>query len=181
MQRVSVWKKFHLIYGFFFVRKIIAHWVTFFFYCVVIPATILVPEVHLTKPLAIYLPATITILNAACTPRYVNSWNWTQKSSFCFSVSYFFKHNNLIHLNLVSTQIFPSSCILDPIWECHVSPSIQGSNNRTLRSQPSKWMGCNWEAGEHDEAKVQCQGIKETKIEDRWKVIIILFDSSLSP
>nr|XP_009765561.1 PREDICTED: mannan synthase 1-like isoform X1 [Nicotiana sylvestris] len=69
MQRVSIWKKFHLIYGFFFVRKIIAHWVTFFFYCVVIPATILVPEVHLTKPLAIYLPATITILNAACTPR----------------------------------------------------------------------------------------------------------------
>ncbi|MCD7468275.1 hypothetical protein HAX54_006296 [Datura stramonium] len=74
-ERVSVWKKFHLIYGFFFVRKIIAHWVTFFFYCVVIPATILVPEVHLTKPLAIYLPATITILNAACTPRYVNSQN----------------------------------------------------------------------------------------------------------
>ncbi|XP_055812124.1 glucomannan 4-beta-mannosyltransferase 1-like [Solanum dulcamara] len=68
-ERVSIWKKFHLIYGFFFVRKIIAHWVTFFFYCVVIPATILVPEVHLTKPLAIYLPATITILNAACTPR----------------------------------------------------------------------------------------------------------------
>ncbi|XP_059305882.1 glucomannan 4-beta-mannosyltransferase 1-like [Lycium ferocissimum] len=68
-ERVSLYKKFHLIYGFFFVRKIIAHWVTFFFYCVVIPATILVPEVHLTKPLAIYLPATITILNAACTPR----------------------------------------------------------------------------------------------------------------
>ncbi|CAN4117111.1 unnamed protein product [Withania somnifera] len=68
-ERVSIYKKFHLIYGFFFVRKIIAHWVTFFFYCVVIPATILVPEVHLTKPLAIYLPATITILNAACTPR----------------------------------------------------------------------------------------------------------------
>ncbi|KAM3325129.1 hypothetical protein P3S67_000253 [Capsicum chacoense] len=68
-ERVTIWKKFHLIYGFFFVRKIIAHWVTFFFYCVVIPATILVPEVHLAKPLAIYLPATITILNAACTPR----------------------------------------------------------------------------------------------------------------
>lgn len=70
MQRVSLYKKFHLIYAFFFVRKIIAHWVTFFFYCVVIPFAIVIPELHLTKPIAIYLPATITILNAACTKRY---------------------------------------------------------------------------------------------------------------
>ncbi|KAK4481099.1 hypothetical protein RD792_011970 [Penstemon davidsonii] len=69
-ERVSIWKKWHVIYAFFFVRKIIAHWVTFFFYCIVIPATILVPEVHLPKPLAIYLPAGITILNAASTLRH---------------------------------------------------------------------------------------------------------------
>ncbi|CDP06773.1 unnamed protein product [Coffea canephora] len=68
-ERVSIWKKFHVIYAFFFVRKIVAHWVTFFFYCIVIPATILVPEVHLPKPIAVYLPATITLLNAASTPR----------------------------------------------------------------------------------------------------------------
>ncbi|XP_031103962.1 glucomannan 4-beta-mannosyltransferase 1-like [Ipomoea triloba] len=68
-ERVSLYKKFHLIYAFFFVRKIIAHWVTFFFYCVVIPFAIVIPELHLTKPIAIYLPATITILNAACTKR----------------------------------------------------------------------------------------------------------------
>ncbi|KAI3884509.1 hypothetical protein MKW92_028827 [Papaver armeniacum] len=29
----------------------------------------MVPEVHLPKPIAIYIPATITILNAICTPR----------------------------------------------------------------------------------------------------------------
>ncbi|XP_012836037.1 PREDICTED: mannan synthase 1-like [Erythranthe guttata] len=69
MQRVSIWKKWHVIYAFFFVRKIIAHWVTFFFYCIIIPATILVPEVDLPRPLAIYLPACITILNAASTFR----------------------------------------------------------------------------------------------------------------
>ncbi|KAK6152371.1 hypothetical protein DH2020_015006 [Rehmannia glutinosa] len=69
LARVSIWKKWHVIYAFFFVRKIIAHWVTFFFYCIIIPATILVPEVHLPRPLAIYLPASITILNAASTLR----------------------------------------------------------------------------------------------------------------
>ncbi|KAL5807357.1 hypothetical protein ACOSQ4_030090 [Xanthoceras sorbifolium] len=69
MQRVTIWKRLHLIYEFFIVRKIIAHWVTFFFYCIVIPASVLVPEIQLTKPIAIYIPATITLLNAVCTPR----------------------------------------------------------------------------------------------------------------
>ncbi|CAA0829721.1 Glucomannan 4-beta-mannosyltransferase 9 [Striga hermonthica] len=69
-ERVSLWKKWHVIYAFFFVRKIIAHWVTFFFYCIIIPATILVPEVNLPRPLAIYLPACITILNALSVLRH---------------------------------------------------------------------------------------------------------------
>ncbi|KAK2418218.1 glucomannan 4-beta-mannosyltransferase [Trifolium repens] len=68
-KRVSLLKRLHLIYAFFFVRKIIAHWVTFFFYCIVIPACVVVPEVNLTKKIAIYIPATITILNALSTPR----------------------------------------------------------------------------------------------------------------
>ncbi|KAK1434874.1 hypothetical protein QVD17_00628 [Tagetes erecta] len=68
-ERVSIWKKFHVIYAFFFVRKIIAHWVTFFFYCIVIPISIMVPEVKLPKPIAIYIPATTTILNSSCTLR----------------------------------------------------------------------------------------------------------------
>ncbi|CAK9182617.1 unnamed protein product [Ilex paraguariensis] len=80
-QRVSVWKKFQVIYAFFFVRKIIAHWVTFFFYCVVIPASILVPEVQLPKPIAIYIPAAITTLNALCTPRWYHSTY--NKKKFC--------------------------------------------------------------------------------------------------
>ncbi|KAK6943865.1 Glycosyltransferase 2-like [Dillenia turbinata] len=68
-ERVSIWKKFHVIYAFFFVRKIVAHWVTFFFYCIIIPLSVLVPEVYLPKIIAIYIPAAITILNAICTPR----------------------------------------------------------------------------------------------------------------
>ncbi|CAK7343156.1 unnamed protein product [Dovyalis caffra] len=68
-ERVSIFKRIHVIYAFFFVRKIVAHWVTFFFYCIVIPTSVLVPEIKLTKPIAIYIPATITILNAVCTPR----------------------------------------------------------------------------------------------------------------
>ncbi|TVU10701.1 hypothetical protein EJB05_44245, partial [Eragrostis curvula] len=71
--RVSTWKKVHLVYAFFFVRKVVAHLVTFLFYCVVIPACVLVQgDVRLPKYVAMYVPAVITLLNAACTPR---SWH----------------------------------------------------------------------------------------------------------
>lgn len=63
-------KKFHVIYSFFFVRKIVAHIVTFVFYCVILPATVLVPEVQVPIWGAVYIPSTITLLNAVGTPRY---------------------------------------------------------------------------------------------------------------
>ncbi|XP_010558212.1 PREDICTED: glucomannan 4-beta-mannosyltransferase 9-like [Tarenaya hassleriana] len=68
-KNVSVWKKVHVIYSFFVVRKIVAHIVTFIFYCVVLPATVLVPEVTVPKWGAVYIPSIITLLNAIGTPR----------------------------------------------------------------------------------------------------------------
>ncbi|KAJ7971485.1 Glucomannan 4-beta-mannosyltransferase 9 [Quillaja saponaria] len=68
-KRVSLCKKVHVIYSFFFVRKIIAHINTFVFYCIVLPATVVVPEVVVPKWGAVYIPAIVTILNAVGTPR----------------------------------------------------------------------------------------------------------------
>ncbi|KAJ0973464.1 hypothetical protein J5N97_021423 [Dioscorea zingiberensis] len=68
-KKVSLLKKVHVIYNFFFVRKIVAHIVTFVFYCVVIPATVLVPEVQIPKWGTVYIPSIITLLNAVGTPR----------------------------------------------------------------------------------------------------------------
>ncbi|XP_042449406.1 glucomannan 4-beta-mannosyltransferase 1-like isoform X1 [Zingiber officinale] len=67
-KEVSIWKKFHLTYSFFFVRKIVAHLVTFFLYCVVIPTSVLVPEVTIPAWGVVYIPSTITILNATRNP-----------------------------------------------------------------------------------------------------------------
>ncbi|CAK9136856.1 unnamed protein product [Ilex paraguariensis] len=71
-KRVVLWKKVYMIYSFFFVRKIIAHMVTFWFYCVVLPLTIMVPEVEVPKWGAIYIPCIITALNAVGTPRSIH-------------------------------------------------------------------------------------------------------------
>ncbi|KAK4358624.1 hypothetical protein RND71_020853 [Anisodus tanguticus] len=71
-KRVNFWKKFYVIYSFFFVRKIIAHMVTFFFFCVVLPLTLLVPEVEVPIWGAIYIPCIITTLNSVGTPRSIH-------------------------------------------------------------------------------------------------------------
>ncbi|CAJ1976660.1 unnamed protein product [Sphenostylis stenocarpa] len=71
-KKVSMWKKFYVIYSFFFVRKIVAHVVTFVFYCVIMPATVLVPEVEIPKWGAVYIPSIITLLNAVGTPRSIH-------------------------------------------------------------------------------------------------------------
>ncbi|KAK1409957.1 hypothetical protein QVD17_36488 [Tagetes erecta] len=68
-KRVSWGKKFYVLYSFFFVRKIIAHIVTFVLYCVVIPASVLIPEVEIPRWGTIYIPTIITLLNAVGTPR----------------------------------------------------------------------------------------------------------------
>ncbi|KAK2643536.1 hypothetical protein Ddye_025299 [Dipteronia dyeriana] len=71
-KKVQFWKKVYVIYSFFFVRKIIAHMVTFCFYCVVLPLTILVPEVQVPIWGAVYIPSVITILNSVGTPRSIH-------------------------------------------------------------------------------------------------------------
>ncbi|XP_068661600.1 glucomannan 4-beta-mannosyltransferase 9-like [Aristolochia californica] len=71
-KKVSLLKKVYVLYSFFFVRKVIAHIVTFVFYCIVMPSSVLVPEVEIPKWGAVYIPSIITILNAVGTPRSIH-------------------------------------------------------------------------------------------------------------
>ncbi|KAG1342517.1 putative glucomannan 4-beta-mannosyltransferase 9 [Cocos nucifera] len=66
--KISLWKKIYLAYSFFVVQRIIAHIVTFTFYCVVIPASVLVPEVKISKWGVVYIPTTMTLLHSVGTP-----------------------------------------------------------------------------------------------------------------
>ncbi|WOL12670.1 glucomannan 4-beta-mannosyltransferase 9-like isoform X1 [Canna indica] len=68
-KKVTLWTKVYVIYSFFFIRKIVGHIVTFIFYCIVIPATVFVPEVEIPKWGLVYIPSVITLLNAVGTPR----------------------------------------------------------------------------------------------------------------
>jgi beta-mannan synthase len=68
VQGVSVWMKFHLLYSFFFVRRVIAPILTFLFYCIVIPLSVMVPEVSIPVWGMFYIPTAITIMNAIRNP-----------------------------------------------------------------------------------------------------------------
>ncbi|XP_073280982.1 glucomannan 4-beta-mannosyltransferase 9-like isoform X1 [Primulina huaijiensis] len=69
-KKVSLKKKLYMILSFFFVRKIVGHVFVLLFYFVVLPLTILFPEVVLRKDGAIVAPCLITALNTLVgTPR----------------------------------------------------------------------------------------------------------------
>ncbi|XP_018433141.1 LOW QUALITY PROTEIN: probable glucomannan 4-beta-mannosyltransferase 10 [Raphanus sativus] len=68
-KRVTLWKKLYLIYSFFFLRKILVHFFTFFFYCVVLPTSVFFPEVNIPAWSTFYIPSLITLFIVIATPR----------------------------------------------------------------------------------------------------------------
>ncbi|KAL0460752.1 UNVERIFIED_CONTAM: Glucomannan 4-beta-mannosyltransferase 2 [Sesamum latifolium] len=69
-KKVTLWKKVYMIYNFFFVRKIVGHTCIFFSYCLVLPLTILIPEVNVPKGGAVFIPCIIAAINSIlATPR----------------------------------------------------------------------------------------------------------------
>ncbi|THU48902.1 hypothetical protein C4D60_Mb06t03880 [Musa balbisiana] len=71
-KKVSMVKKFFMLYNFFFARRVIAHNVTFFFYCMIIPLSCFFPEIQIPKWGVIYIPTAITLLTAVATPSSIH-------------------------------------------------------------------------------------------------------------
>ncbi|CAD5189294.1 unnamed protein product [Musa acuminata subsp. malaccensis] len=69
---VAMSMKFYVIYNFFVARRIVSHFVTFSFYCVVIPLSVFFPEVIIPKWGLMYVPTAITLINAVATPSSVH-------------------------------------------------------------------------------------------------------------
>ncbi|KAH7656353.1 Glucomannan 4-beta-mannosyltransferase protein [Dioscorea alata] len=71
-EKVSIWKKFHMLYSFFFLGKIVIQTATFIFYCVVIPVSVLVPEVEIPQWGVVYIPTLITVCIILGTPSSIH-------------------------------------------------------------------------------------------------------------
>ncbi|KZV54073.1 glucomannan 4-beta-mannosyltransferase 2-like [Dorcoceras hygrometricum] len=69
-KKVSLKKKLYMLLSFFLVRKVVGHVFVLLFYCVVLPLTILFPEVVIRKDGAIIAPCIIAAVNTVVgTPR----------------------------------------------------------------------------------------------------------------
>lgn len=73
-QQVSPLKKFYMIYSFFLVRRLIAPTVAFVLYNIIIPVSVMIPEVFLPIWGVAYIPTALTIVTAIRIPELVSQY-----------------------------------------------------------------------------------------------------------
>ncbi|KAF7074869.1 hypothetical protein CFC21_079687 [Triticum aestivum] len=67
--KISVWKKFNLIFLFFLLRKLILPFYSFTLFCIILPMTMFVPEAELPDWVVCYIPALMSLLNILPSPK----------------------------------------------------------------------------------------------------------------
>ncbi|WJX16010.1 putative xyloglucan glycosyltransferase 12 [Trifolium repens] len=82
--KISIWKKFNLIFLFFLLRKLILPFYSFTLFCIILPMTMFVPEAELPAWIVCYIPATMSFLNILPAPK-----------SFPFIVPYLLFENTM--------------------------------------------------------------------------------------
>ncbi|KAK6938541.1 Glycosyltransferase 2-like [Dillenia turbinata] len=82
--KISIWKKFNMIFLFFLLRKLILPFYSFTLFCIILPMTMFVPEATLPAWVVCYIPATMSFLNILPAPK-----------SFPFIVPYLLFENTM--------------------------------------------------------------------------------------
>ncbi|KAL6643393.1 hypothetical protein ACP70R_018950 [Stipagrostis hirtigluma subsp. patula] len=67
-KEVTIWKKFYMIYSFFIARRIVSTFFSFIFFSVLLPLSILLPELKIPSWEVMYIPIAITLLNSVGNP-----------------------------------------------------------------------------------------------------------------
>ncbi|CAH2070517.1 unnamed protein product [Thlaspi arvense] len=82
--KISIGKKFNLIFLFFLLRKLILPFYSFTLFCIILPMTMFVPEAELPAWVVCYIPATMSVFNILPAPK-----------SFPFIVPYLLFENTM--------------------------------------------------------------------------------------
>lgn len=82
--KITVWKKFNMIFLFFLLRKLILPFYSFTLFCIILPMTMFIPEAELPAWVVCYIPATMSFLNILPAPK-----------SFPFIVPYLLFENTM--------------------------------------------------------------------------------------
>ncbi|KAL6592419.1 hypothetical protein ACP70R_049472 [Stipagrostis hirtigluma subsp. patula] len=71
-QEVTFWKKVYMIYNFFIARRIVSTFCSFTFFSVLVPLSIMLPEIKIPSWEVMYIPMAITLLNSVGNPRNIH-------------------------------------------------------------------------------------------------------------
>ncbi|WCJ35606.1 Cellulose-synthase-like C12 [Euphorbia peplus] len=82
--KISIAKKFNMIFLFFLLRKLILPFYSFTLFCIILPMTMFIPEAELPAWVVCYIPATMSFLNILPAPK-----------SFPFIVPYLLFENTM--------------------------------------------------------------------------------------
>ncbi|EEF52227.1 transferase, transferring glycosyl groups, putative [Ricinus communis] len=82
--KISIGKKFNMIFLFFLLRKLILPFYSFTLFCIILPMTMFIPEAELPAWVVCYIPATMSFLNILPAPK-----------SFPFIVPYLLFENTM--------------------------------------------------------------------------------------
>ncbi|KAB5557022.1 hypothetical protein DKX38_007931 [Salix brachista] len=82
--KISIWKKFNMVFLLFLLRKLILPFYSFTLFCIILPMTMFIPEAELPAWVVCYIPATMSFLNILPAPK-----------SFPFIVPYLLFENTM--------------------------------------------------------------------------------------
>jgi beta-mannan synthase len=85
---VSSLKKIYILYSFFLVRRVVAPAVAFILYNVIIPVSVMIPELFLPIWGVAYIPTALLIVTAIRNPESVLSYNLCYNSQTVCSSLY---------------------------------------------------------------------------------------------
>ncbi|KAL6838979.1 hypothetical protein ACP4OV_031206 [Aristida adscensionis] len=71
-KKLPILKKFYMIYDFFIARRIVSTFFSFTFFSILLPLSILLPELKIPSWEVMYIPITITLLNSVGNPRNIH-------------------------------------------------------------------------------------------------------------
>ncbi|XP_004501496.1 probable xyloglucan glycosyltransferase 12 [Cicer arietinum] len=67
--KISIWKKFNMIFLFFLLRKLVLPFYSFTLFCIILPMTMFVPEAEIPAWVVCYIPAVMSFLNILPAPK----------------------------------------------------------------------------------------------------------------
>ncbi|VFQ62289.1 unnamed protein product [Cuscuta campestris] len=132
--KISIWKKFNLIFLFFLLRKLILPFYSFTLFCIILPMTMFIPEATLPAWIVCYIPATVSFLNILPSPK-----------SFPFIIPYLLFENTMsvTKFNAMVSGLFQ----LGSAYEWVVTKKLGRSSETDLTSLVEERPKCNLRGG----------------------------------